>query len=229
MAKNWFLAGGFHFLVIILGPNLLSLHGGEHFCILRPLFPIFGVGHSHLTRNHKQRAGIRLVVAKHVLLDDLLYGATFMFLFPDLLKLSKQRPPPRVSSLEDDSLMRDMVALQVWFAFWPLSKSVESKATIICTFAFMHNPWSSCSCFLKLSLARELLRMWRSRNPWRKASFVERGQGIQWLKALVRNSRVGIRPGWHGMDNGQKPEMGKKGQTKWNTASSWTGAKMVKK
>ena len=38
-------------------------------------------------------------------------------------------------------------------------------------------------------------------------------------------SRIGILPGWHGMENGQKPEMEKKWKSKWKTAPSWTGAK----
>ena len=40
---------------------------------------------------------------------------------------------------------------------------------------------------------------------------------------------VGSLPGWHGMENGQKPEMKKKWKSKWKTAPSWTGAKMAKK
>ena len=42
-------------------------------------------------------------------------------------------------------------------------------------------------------------------------------------------SKLGILPGWHGMKNGQKPEMEKKWKSKWKTAPSWTGTKMAKK
>ena len=42
-------------------------------------------------------------------------------------------------------------------------------------------------------------------------------------------SRIGILPGWHGMENGQKLEMEKKWKSKWQTAPTWTGAKMAKK
>ena len=46
----------------------------------------------------------------------------------------------------------------------------------------------------------------------------------------ISESCIGILPGWYGMENGQKPEMGKKKwKSKWKTAPTWTGAKMAKK
>ena len=44
------------------------------------------------------------------------------------------------------------------------------------------------------------------------------------------DSKVGIMPGWSGMENVQKPETekNKKWKTKWKTAPSWNGEKMAK-
>ena len=46
---------------------------------------------------------------------------------------------------------------------------------------------------------------------------------------MTNLSSIGILPGWHGMENGQKPEMEKKnGNRNVKTAPSWTGAKLAK-